>query len=287
MNYSTDHYTVSRTFWDGKKDKTEAVFINDDGTYNDEGIKLALDRAWRDLTARTLKRTSEEKDLSVLINEDFVTYIKEWFNTDLSAFSKDNKKIRYIYNKWHLKICRFVLSFLNKHYEDRDDNDKKVKYGKAQKVVNMTMKGLYCMKGADKKEAHFIPCHVALDSFTLEWFARNVIEFEETRELKIYKSKIHSWSKLSDKRLGDYYGYYRLVTWIYSYFDSCPDSPYKDENGNKLTPFQAEFYIWQEMKIHLGAEAFYFAISDNANKDEFKRKSIEEKKTEIRKELSV
>jgi len=294
INYSTDHYTVSRVFWGGKKDEKDMVFINDNGTYNDEGIKLALDRAWADLTARTLERKSRDENLTEqLINNGFADLLKKWFDTDLSAFSDDIPRIRESYDQWHKKICKTVLEFLNRHYTDRDEGDKKVKYGKAQKVINMTMKGLYCMKGADRKESHFTPCHIALDSFTLEWFARSVIPF--TKSPKILKGNMLAWSKLSDENKDGKYGYYEFVSWINGYFDNCKTNPYVDSGKNKLTPFQAEFYIWSEMQVHFGIEAFYFAYNANVlmkkmtskDKKDFKNKNLADKIQIVRDEIDI
>lgn len=49
--------------------------------------------------------------------------------------------------------------------------EKKITYGKAQKIVNMTMKQLYCFnKARTYKKSVFQYCHIPIDSVILEFF---------------------------------------------------------------------------------------------------------------------
>ena len=41
---------------------------------------------------------------------------------------------------------------------------------------------------------------------------------------------------------------------------------YQTETGEKLTSFQAEFYIWPEIQLHLAAEAFLFELNPDTYK---------------------
>ena len=74
-------------------------------------------------------------------------------------------------DKWHKECCDKILDCFNEYY------DNGVAYGKAQKIVNMTMKGIYCLDGAENYEDWFKHCHMALDSIILEWFKRDVVSF--------------------------------------------------------------------------------------------------------------
>ena len=85
----------------------------------------------------------------------------------------------------HIRLCNaWINSF--------EDGSSLGTYGKAQKIVNMTFKYLYCCTNIDNFENHFKYCHMPLDSFTLEWFKRNIQEVDPT--------KIGSWSKMEDKK---------------------------------------------------------------------------------------
>ena len=276
-NYSIQHYEISSQFWNGCENNKEYVFINENGSYNECGIKKALERAFVDLTARTLKRKTNNDKLYESLFPELRGHIIEWFDNGISCCKDNANEMLEDYNKWHKKTCGCVLEFLNKHYDDRDEIDKKVKYGKAQKIVNMTMKGLYCMKGADKKEEHFKPLHIALDSFTLEWVYRYVFKYQNNKskyhnendtpdQEKLKKMNMLSWSKLPRERKDSFYGYYEYVQWIHDYFYG-KETPcqYKDSSGNLLTPFQAEFYIWKEMQIHMSAESLYSILNDEIN----------------------
>lgn len=111
----------------------------------------------------------------------FLECIYEWFCGEW-ALSEDS------FDKWYNKACETVLDILRNHYID-------IRYGKAQKIVNMTLKNMYCLQGAEKYDTQFENCHIALDSFTLEWFWRTCGEERDSKQ-KIRKGKIGSWSNL-------------------------------------------------------------------------------------------
>ena len=148
-------------------------------------------------------------------------------------------------------------------------------YGQAQKVVNMTFKYLYCLDDATNYNDHFEHCHVALDSYTLEWIWRNCnISNTETHD---------DWSKIQyddrPTKKTTTLGYKKIVD---KYRKNKPAS-YPD------TPFQSEFIFWPEIKMHLACEAFYFALNDNLSnkeKETFRNtKNLNTKKAEIEKHL--
>ena len=314
-----------------------------------EGRKEAIRRAIRDLMARTLTRKEEtkEKDFNKAIEDKLILKIDEWLDDSRTDFLKE------AFDAWHAEACKTVLSVLQEYYTNNDKTD--VQYGKAQKIVNMTMKGIYCLKDTDPKSSYFEYCHIPLDSFTLEWFFRNILlprkdansafktrtdtwknpqNFEEYLRQKqsgessaeeemwdkslstaapdwekllqdllqckkkydeecstigkkkakanwckelcsiqpnwiigdvLHKSYVVSWSAIPETPEEKVYGYHQYVTWIRNYFNS---NPYKTDTGGELTPFQAEFYIWPEIQLHLAAEAFIFEL----NPDKYKGK---------------
>ena len=155
--------------------------------------------------------------------------------------------------------------------------------------------------GGNEKEDHsdwlvlnnqyFSHCHLTLDSFTIEWFYREVVEkwyntkAADTRGDRIYKGKFDSWSNLGyspsktdyecytkvnckckDKdncrliKTGDNYFYHYMffVTVIRKFFDTKTkptDEQTKPTDEQKRyvgkTPFEAEFYIWPDIQLHL------------------------------------
>ena len=336
MKYSSEHFEITKRFWDGtKKDKDTGKVTQ--FKFNQSGMEAAIARATRDLMARTLTPTGEKEKFSETIVKPLREKLEEWF-------VPRDQITEEIFDKWHAETCGAVLGILRKHYyNDKDRNP--VQYGKAQKIVNMTMKELYCLPGSEKYEKHFDYCHIPLDSFTLEWFFRNIllprkeansaiktridiwknpIDFEEylsrkeSRELSskeeiwdkylsistinwgdilqdliqwkdeyeqqcvligegkakrtwcqklsnikpqwiikdvLHKSLVVSWSVMPEASAEKAYGYHQYATWIRNYFDT--DHPYKTDTGEKLTPFQAEFYIWSEIQLEMAAEVFY------------------------------
>ena len=177
MKYSSEHFEITKRFWDGKK-KIEKN--NENGkkvekviqlTFSKEGKEASIERAVVDLMARTLTPTGKEGKFSAAVVIPLREKLDEWFDSCEPIIEEK-------FDKWHAEACGVVLDILREYYyNDKDHNP--VQYGKAQKIVNMTMKGLYCLPGSEEYEAHFRFCHIALDSFTLEWFKRNVIPWCE------------------------------------------------------------------------------------------------------------
>ena len=184
--------------------------------FNDEDYKIAIRRAVLDLTARTLKPRPNvggklvEKLIDTEDENSFLNQIKRYF--DGSALPQNE------FDEWHNNRCREILSKIQDYYTNADGTD--VCYGKAQKIVNITMKGCYCFNGADQKEEHFKHCHMALDSFTLAWYNRN-----QSKDNRM-KTK---WSNLGENE------YKRVVIGI----REMRDPVFAD-----LTPLQKEFLIW-------------------------------------------
>ena len=115
-------------------------------------------------------------------------------------------------------------------------------FGKAQKMINVTMKHLYCY---DVDEAYFSFCHVALDSMTYTGNPANSLDRGFYRCEVNPKAVTKAFSSLTwdeyiqiQKDMRDY-----LAKPHHAYGD------YVDpKSGNNLTPFKAEFYIWPRYK---------------------------------------
>ncbi len=244
------------------------------GKISKDAIVQALKFAFPDITPRTMKRDITEAKITnnfyelpnVLIEHKrdddssaFGNMIEAWFERPKEYVDKEE------FDALHHKACETVIDFLEKAGYNKDS----CTYGKAQKVVNMTFKHLRCMKGAEKKEEWFQHCHMALDSFTLEWLKRT----KDKGQSKIVKGKVDSWSAIqyadgqecyskTDKngKEHEYYSYTELVKTIR---DIIPPKDY-----SRLTPFEAEFYIWPEIQLHLAAESLFAqSINEDAARD--------------------
>lgn len=187
-------------------------------------------------------------------NNNLAQKIQKYFKAPVNLTKFDE-----LHNDW----CKeYIADLKNAGYD-------KATYGRAQKVVNMTFKYLYCLdNAATTYDDHFEDCHVALDSYTLEWIWRNC---------NLSKTESHDdWSKIQydnrSTKKTTILGYKEIVD---KYRKNKPAS-YPD------TPFQSEFIFWEEIKAHLAAEAFYSNLPGNIDKDAFKNMSLEQKYTEIR-----
>jgi hypothetical protein len=251
-----------------------------------------LERAFRDINFRTLTRS---KDLKLTENEKITPFlIKElkeaqFIANYISMFFADEFLTEEKFDKKHHEACVQFLKVLQKYYPD-------AAYGKAQKIVNMMFKHLYCMKiGEAKKmldEKYFEHCHLTLDSFTLEWFCREVAAWHKIDGgYKITKGAIDQWSNLQFVRVehsredrinrytednscrlvpvqmkqnnGEKYHYMFFVDIIRQFFPTTNPSQKtktltpEQKRYEHFTPFQAEFYIWPEIQLHLTAEALF------------------------------
>jgi len=68
------------------------------------------------------------------------------------------------YDKLHSCWCKELIDDVKAYHSYL------LRYGQAQKIINMAMKYLYCCEGSEKFYAKFLPCHMPLDRYTLVWF---------------------------------------------------------------------------------------------------------------------
>lgn len=189
-----------------------------DKGFDFEGYTMAIKRAAIDLTPRTLSPKPDQS--GDLVSELLLKSDAESFLNKIAAYFKDDPQENF--DLWHDALCKNVLEVIQKHYTNKDGSE--VCYGKAQKLVNMTLKGCYCLNGAldeDKKE-YFSPCHMALDSFTLAWYNRNASRGERTQV---------AWSNLDEAEYKRIIGNMKKIE---------PDI----ELFEGLTLLQKEFLIW-------------------------------------------
>lgn len=224
-------------------------------------IYESIKRAVPDVTPRTLTKLSDvESNILQSITckdkrENLVSLLSQYFEEDMPA-SQD------AFNDWHKKVCDSILSILKALYTE-------VHYGKAQKILNMTLKNLYCTPFGQSRKEYFNFCHMPLDSYTLEWAYRNVYSYlrslDEPQKEKLTKERTPSWSNLhSESESNDveekYYTYQFLTECIIQYFGA-----YNKHFGQNLTVLQAEFVIWKDIQLELSLENLYSQLLSSSS----------------------
>ena len=168
-----------------------------------------------------------KKDALKEIAQGFKKYFGESAPEDQTDF--DDK---------HRAICDI---WINKF---KDVNPELACYGKAQKIVNMAFKYLYCCEDAsnypkDGKNYfnYFKYCHVPLDSYTLKWFCHEWF-YRLTKEegMAVNEDVMPKWSKIKA---------YDNEIFSYMFFQGLFYEWYEDED---ITPLQAEFIYWPLVK---------------------------------------
>ena len=143
-----------------------------------------------------------KKDVFNWLADEFYTYFQDGCND---------------FNDWHKTICdEFLNRFKPILNEYGYDAEKSLKYGKAQKIINMTFKYLFCFDDAENYGEKFDVCHMPIDSYILNWY----------NDSSKNKCTV-AWSDLGKEK------YYTIQADI------------KNILGD-YNPFLAEFYIWAE-----------------------------------------
>ncbi len=262
MKYSSEHSKLREIF-----KFPSAEFLKCSIENPEDYKKIVHGPAYRDFTPRTMAGIKKENILQAL----------DWLSKILFDYiHAENVN----FNEWHKETCMELCHRIEELYGA-------IPYGKAQKIVNMSFKYLYCFDDSQKYAGQFEECHMALDSYTLEWFMRFVLNDKEHKHIKKTRIAENSWSKLvcgnNDK---EEYSYLWFQNQIKNFLASDRNKVYVDENNEKLHPFQAEFYIWSEMQLHMAMEGLYSQGEyDKSKKAEFKKMGVKEKAIELQKLL--
>ena len=282
--YSGDHDAVIRQF--EMDNRPALVFCAEEATLR-ELVRYALTMAFNDFNFRTLHKEKTHRNADA-VEEAYnawaktaklptiTKYLMERLGTDFEdrfvSYFQGPAPDEREFDRWHQETCQMFLDNLDgkgkyagfvKIYQD-------LKYGKAQKIVNMMFKHLYCFQSegdwATRWDPYFRHCHVTLDNFTLEWFKRQIPPY----------CRIESWSNLEyceePVDQNDYLFYQRHIRKFFA-------AQEKGSAFSDVTPFQAEFYVWPEIQLHLAAEAFLFEL--NPDKYKGKKKEFADRRSEI------
>ena len=133
----------------------------------DDYERIVSGPAYKDFTPRTIAGLKKEKIQSALnwLAKELFDYIHS-VDTDFEV--------------WHKNTCLAFCEKINLCHG-------RIPYGKAQKIVNMSFKYLFCLNDSQKYDTKFKGCHMALDQYTLEWFIRVVLTKERHKHISVTK----------------------------------------------------------------------------------------------------
>ena len=169
--------------------------------------------AYKDFTARTVSGIT--KDASKGFRKKLACKLYDYMNnTDSSCWQQSD------YDKWHWETCKEFKSDFNSITGITG-----IAFGKAQKIVNMSFKYLFCLQNAeDKKYAEkFEYCHMPLDSYTLEWYKQVVVPWYKekykgtTAYTKFVAGRLQNWSNLDYGSRADPHSYSGIQHYIREY----------------------------------------------------------------------
>ncbi len=174
------------------------------------------------------------------------------------------------FDEWHKNTCNEYCVALNTFAVSRGFSFI-LTYGRAQKVLNMTFKYLYCTSAYKAYVEKIIPfLHMTLDGYTLRWYKEVVVkDFNDNRAHDFTKLKVgdvSDWSKMNEIGKHQYIDIqtriraYLLIASDYHYsintevIDENIEEPKQKENTisvnipfdpSRKDPFFAEFIIWE------------------------------------------
>ena len=228
-------------------------------------IYEAVKNAYKDFTPRTVHLLDKNIDPAKVKEVDEKRKeVLGWLSEEFSNLFR-NTPADFDFQKWHHETCE---SFLDKFDDAIEGVYQEIKYGKAQKIVNMTFKYLYCFGGAEKYNNIFKQCHMPIDSFTLNWYWLEIIKtgyIKSDTGKKILKDQLpNSWSDMTEEQ------YDAIQKNIEAYLeDGKKQYKISDEGLIPLPskPFYAEFIIWAE-EMKKAAQESMNKVLDKYGEDE-------------------
>ena len=224
---------------------SQKKWLEDNGLPNDD-LSVALALAHNDMARRANGHTNKVKVKSVqLLHNRFTS------NNPFALKSQAD------FDKWHNDTCTHMSAqtFPKKF---------KFTYGRAQKVLNMTFKYLYCTASYQAevgKIDQFL--HMTLDSYTLRWYKDQIVA--PIKGLRA--GDISNWSKMNESapkhqyidiqnRIRDFLRDPSITALYTAEMEEVGDTVITASTiGTSATtinwrkPFYAEFVIWQGEKI--------------------------------------
>ena len=220
---------------------SENYAISNRDYYDENGGKKAINAAFKDFTSRTLRKI--DPDVNVSVDEELRKEALKYLSAKFEEYFKAPEKNRKDFNTWHEQCCKEFQTEYNKLLEGKYH---KIKYGKAQKIVNMTFKYLFCYADADNFAGHFLYCHMPLDSFTLTWYRREAKKYMKQNGELWYQDNKNRADKLTWSDMGEE-EYIKIQEDISKILVD-----YKIKIGNQeislsknKNSLEAEFFVWK------------------------------------------
>lgn len=140
-------------------------------------------------------------------------------------FNNPPKTSQTEFDAFHRELCDKLIEYFNAFLTNG------MTYGKAQKLINITFKHLFCTKEAMGKLGYFQYCHTPIDNTVLNWCAEKI-------GLNVQRS---NWSNIKD-----YNVYKDIQKGILNYLNSPANTEYRFSDGTSFTPLAVDFYVWAE-----------------------------------------
>lgn len=143
-------------------------------------LYLSIALAHNDMARRAQGHTNEVKKASVV-----------WWYNQFTTNSPFSIKKMSDFDKWHHDACVNFCSYMNSlTFPKKFDTT----FGRAQKILNMTFKYLYCTKTYTPQVENILPfLHMTLDGYTLRWYKDNVVPY-----FLLKKGDVSEWSKMDE-----------------------------------------------------------------------------------------
>lgn len=205
---------------------------------NKDDILLAVRNAYKDMSVRTIKGLGQiNKKSKNNLNADVDGLLKSLANKYHDLFNNNilflTGKSNTDFEKWHNDVCILFKNNYNTILKNNgvsyNGSIQTIKYGKAQKIINMTFKYIYCFD--DVTNDMFVYCHMPIDSNILSWYAK---EYNGNNKIQN-----NSWSNLDEKE------YMNLQDQISGMLINASVT---NKNGNTIAlpknRLEAEMIIW-------------------------------------------
>jgi hypothetical protein len=218
-----------------------------------DGIKKCL---YLNKSKNTVYSGAQARMVSLTKSNPKHRAIYDWLAGEVYYYlNNSNVETHCSFDDWHYKICR---SFIEKcNAVDID-----VKYGMAQKFLNLLMKYVYCFKDADTlHKSKFEYCHFILDGYTYFSPFKSYIGEKKYGSYTIltpfYARQVFAastdsfacWSKLSYEEYiniqGDIRVYLTDIPLIFNNVKHLDTNNLATVQMNyPLTAFETEFFVW-------------------------------------------
>ena len=199
-------------------------------------------RAYTDMQPRTIHGLGDFRKTPK--NNDKLNDLFNKIASALYSYVMDKRdKSQREFDDWHREMCE---DFVKEFNDLTGESVANIEFGKGQKLINCSLKYIYCLKGADEEQykKKFEHCHMILDRYTYSegFYKDKVIDWYNKSNPKDKKKKtgLTAWSNLKSDE------YDKIQQSIRDYLKSDDNKDYRDSKGTPLTPFQAEFYVFDD-----------------------------------------